>query len=375
MASSWLGVGVLILAALLGSATAQAGGYGYGGYPAKVAAAPSTAPEGAPAPPAVPAVPAYAPVPPMQTPPPPAAGTPLRFGFYRRSCPPAEHLVKLVVGKAIRNNPGVGAGLIRMAFHDCFVQGCDGSVLLDPTPANTRPEKLGPPNFPSLRGFEVIDAAKALLERYCPGVVSCADVVQFAARDAAFFLSGYKVNYRLPAGRFDGSISLENETLAFLPPSSFNLSELVQSFVAKGLDVDDLVVLSGSHSIGRSHCSSFSDRISTPPSDMDPGLATILKGQCPANPNITNDPTVVQDIVTPNRLDNQYYRNVLRRKVLFNSDATLLTSRETARKVVENAVVRGSWERKFARAMVKMSLIEIKNAANGEIRKNCRVVN
>jgi peroxidase len=354
--ASRLGIGVLILAALLGSATAQQAGYGY------PAAAPSVAP------------PADAPVPPTQTPPPPASPQ-LRFGFYRRSCPPAEYLVKLVVGKAIRNNPGIGAGLIRMAFHDCFVQGCDGSVLLDPTPANQRPEKLGPPNFPSLRGFEVIDAAKALLERYCPGVVSCADVVQFAARDASFFLSGYKVNYRLPAGRLDGRVSLENETLAFLPPPSFNLSELVQSFAVKGLDVDDLVVLSGSHSIGRSHCSSFTDRISTPPSDMDPGLATILKGQCPANPNFTNDPTVVQDIVTPNRLDNQYYKNVLRRKVLFNSDAALLTSSQTASKVVENANPRGRWERKFARAMVKMSLIEIKNAGNGEIRRNCRVVN
>jgi peroxidase len=43
--------------------------------------------------------------------------------------------------------------------------------------------------------------------------------------------------------------------------------------------------------------------------------------------------------------------------------------------VQENAVIRGRWERKFARARVKMSLIEIKNFANGEIRKNCRVVN
>ncbi|KAG2638638.1 peroxidase 2-like [Panicum virgatum] len=357
--ASRLGVGVLILAALLGSATAQAG---YGEY---TAAAQGMAPEGAPT--------SETPVPPAQTPPPPAPG--LRYGFYSRSCPPAEYFIREVVAKAIRKNPGVGAGLIRMAFHDCFVQGCDASVLLDATPANPRPEKLGPPNFPSLRGFEVIDAAKALLENFCPGVVSCADVVQFAARDAAFFLSGYKVSYRLPAGRFDGRVSLENETLAFLPPPSFNLTELLDSFRAKGLDVDDLVVLSGAHTIGRAHCSSFSDRISTPPSNMDPGLATVLRGQCPANLNFTNDPTVVQDIVTPNRLDNQYYKNVLRRKVLFNSDAALLTSRQTASKVVENAVIRGRWERKFARAMVKMSLIEIKNAGNGEIRKNCRVVN
>ncbi|RLN35755.1 peroxidase 2-like [Panicum miliaceum] len=308
-------------------------------------------------------------------PPPPPPRPRLKFGFYKNSCPPAEVIVRDAVRNATTLNPGLGAGLIRMAFHDCFVQGCDGSVLLDPTPANPRPEKLGPPNFPSLRGFEVVDAAKAALERYCPGVVSCADVVQFAARDAAFFLSGYRIDYRLPAGRFDGRVSLESESLAFLPPPSFNLSQLIDSFRVKGMNVDDLVVLSGSHTIGRSHCSSFSDRISAPPSDMEPGLATILKGQCPANPTFTNDPTVVQDIVTPDKLDNQYYKNVLNHKVLFNSDATLLTSTQTARKMVENAFVRGKWEKKFAKAMVKMAAIEIKTAANGEIRKNCRMVN
>ncbi|CAN6206243.1 unnamed protein product [Urochloa humidicola] len=307
-----------------------------------------------------------------------AAQTPaprLKAGFYQRSCPRAEDIVREAVRNATSVNPGLGAGLIRMAFHDCFVQGCDGSVLLDPTPANPRPEKLGPPNFPSLRGFDVVDAAKDALEKACPGVVSCADVVQFAARDAAFFLSDSRVSYKLPAGRFDGRVSLESETLAFLPPPSFNLSQLITSFQVKGLDIDDLVVLSGSHSVGRSHCSSFSDRISTPPSDMDPGMAFVLKGVCPANPNFTNDPTVVQDFVTPTDLDNQYYKNVLNHKVLFNSDASLLKSAQTAGKVVENAFVRGRWESKFAKAMVKMSLIEIKTAANGEIRKNCHLVN
>ncbi|CAN6168984.1 unnamed protein product [Urochloa humidicola] len=310
-----------------------------------------------------------------QTTPQPPPRPRLRFGFYKQSCPPAEVIVRDAVRNAIIANPGLGAGLIRMAFHDCFVQGCDASVLLDPTPANPRPEKLGGPNFPSLRGFEVIDAAKAALERFCPGVVSCADVVQFTARDAAFFLSGFRVDYRLPAGRLDGRVSLETEALAFLPPPSFNLSELTASFAAKGLDVDDLVVLSGSHTIGRSHCSSFSDRISTPPSDMDPGMAFILKGECPANPNFTNDPTVVQDIVSPDKLDNQYYKNVLNHKVLFNSDAALLTSTQTARKVVENAFVRGRWEKKFAKAMVKMAAVEVKTNADGEVRRSCRVVN
>uniref|UniRef100_A0ACD6AEN1 Uncharacterized protein n=1 Tax=Avena sativa TaxID=4498 RepID=A0ACD6AEN1_AVESA len=299
----------------------------------------------------------------------------LRVGHYKRRCPSAEYIVKAVVGKALYQNPGLGAGIIRMAFHDCFVQGCDASVLLDPTVANPRPEKLSPPNFPSLRGFEVIDAAKAALEGYCPGVVSCADVIAFAARDSASFLSSYRINYDIPSGRLDGRVSLESEALRFLPPPFANLSQLVNGFKAKNMNEDDLVVLSGAHSIGVSHCSSFTDRLPPNPSNMNAALSALLQTKCPLAPNFTNDPTVVQDIVTPDQMDNQYYKNLRKRNVLFRSDAELLASSLTSRKVLQNALFPEVWERKFARAMVKMSAIEIKTAANGEIRKNCRVVN
>ncbi|KAL6589458.1 hypothetical protein ACP70R_050353 [Stipagrostis hirtigluma subsp. patula] len=341
----------IVMVALLGAVTAQAqAGYGYGGYPRPTPPTPS---------------------PPSQTPP-PSAGPPLRLDFYKYSCPKAEAIVGEVVKNATTNNPGIGAGLVRMAFHDCFVRGCDASVLLDPTPANQQPEKLAPPNFPSLRGFEVIDAAKAALERACPRTVSCADIVQFAARDASKFLSGGRISYGMPAGRRDGRVSIASETID-LPPPTFNLSELIGNFRNKGLNVADLVVLSGAHTIGRSHCSSFSDRLSGS-SDMNPALAASLRRQCrPAN--ASDDPTVVQDIVTPDKMDNQYYRNVLNRNVLFTSDAALVSTFQTSAMVFLNSVVPGLWEQRFGAAMVKMAGIEVKTGTNGEIRRNCRVVN
>ncbi|KAL6589457.1 hypothetical protein ACP70R_050352 [Stipagrostis hirtigluma subsp. patula] len=339
----------IVLVALLGAVTAQAqAGYGYGGYPSPTPPTPS---------------------PPSQTPPP--AGPPLRLDFYKYSCPKAEAIVSEVVRNATAGNPGIGAGLVRMAFHDCFVRGCDASVLLDPTPANPQPEKLAPPNFPSLRGFEVIDEAKAALERACPRTVSCADIVQFAARDASKFLSGGRVNYPMPAGRRDGRVSLAGETID-LPPPTFNLTELIDNFRNKGLNVADLVVLSGAHTIGRSHCSSFSDRLSGS-SDMNPTLAASLRRQCPAN--ATTDPTVVQDIVTPDRMDNQYYRNVLNRNVLFTSDAALVSTFQTRVMVFLSSAIPGLWEQRFGDAMVKMAGIEVKTGTNGEIRRNCRAVN
>jgi peroxidase len=307
--------------------------------------------------------------------PPNPATSGLKVGYYHDKCPPAEAIVKHVVKAAVRQNRDVGAGIIRMLFHDCFVEGCDASVLLDPTPANPQPEKLSPPNNPSLHGFEVIDAAKAAVERACPGVVSCADIIAFAARDASFFLSGRKVDFDMPAGRLDGRVSLSSGPLNFLPPPTFGLSQLVDSFAAKGLSAEDMVVLSGAHTVGRSHCSSFvPDRLAVP-SNMDPALAASLRHQCPANPTASNDPTVVQDVVTPAKLDNQYYKNVLAKKVLFTSDNALLTSPETAKMVSDNAFVPWMWEEKFKVAMVKMASVEVKTGNAGEVRKNCRVVN
>ncbi|XP_068662511.1 peroxidase 5-like [Aristolochia californica] len=306
----------------------------------------------------------------------PASASPLRVGFYRSTCPSAEYLVRQTVSKALAKNPGLGAGLIRMHFHDCFVRGCDASVLLDTVPGQ-QGEKDHPANSPSLRGFEVIDEAKALIEARCPEKVSCADILTFAARDSAYILGG--INFAVPAGRRDGRVSIFNEVTQNLPPPGFNAQQLRDNFARKGLSIDEMVILSGAHSIGVSHCSSFSTRLysfnATHPQDpsMDRSFASYLQRRCPP-PGSSRDSTVALDVVTPNCLDNRYYENLKNHRGLLTSDQTLYDSPLTASFVKKNANFGSNWAAKFGYATLKMGSIEVLTGNQGEIRTNCRVV-
>lgn len=259
------------------------------------------------------------------------------------------------------------------------MQGCDGSLLLDSVPGQPPAEKANPANFPSLRGFEVIDEAKARVEEACPKTVSCADILAFAARDSAL-KAGY-IGYAVPSGRRDGRISLSSEVLqGNIPPPSFSAAQLRDNFNNKGLSLDDMVTLSGSHSIGVSHCSAFSNRLSGFNATFDqdpslhPGFAASLRSSC-RSASANNDPFVANDFQTPNVLDSKYYDNLIRHKGVLSSDQTLFDSSLTRKLVVKNAKYGSAWAKKFAAAMIKMGTIDVLTGEEGEIRYNCRFVN
>lgn len=46
----------------------------------------------------------------------------LSMQYYWMTCPFAEQIVKNAVNKALQDDPTLAAGLVRMHFHDCFIE-------------------------------------------------------------------------------------------------------------------------------------------------------------------------------------------------------------------------------------------------------------
>ncbi|RDX79784.1 Peroxidase 3 [Mucuna pruriens] len=302
-------------------------------------------------------------------------GGSLRKKFYRDSCPQAEDTIKNKIEQYVSDNPNLPAKLLRMHFHDCFVRGCDGSVLLNST-ANNTAEKDAIPNL-TLAGFGVIDDIKNALEAKCPKTVSCADILALAARDAVS-VQFNKPMWEVLTGRRDGTVSKSSEALANIPAPFFNLTQLKQSFASKGLTSHDLVVLSGGHTIGIGHCNLFSRRLYnfTGKGDQDPSLnssyAAFLKTKCKSLSDTST--TVEMDPGSSRKFDSDYYPNLLEKKGLFQSDAAILTQDQSA-DIAKELVDQNKFFTEFAQSMKRMGAIGVLTGSAGEIRNKCSLVN
>ncbi|KAG6515071.1 hypothetical protein ZIOFF_025451 [Zingiber officinale] len=303
------------------------------------------------------------------------SATNLRVGYYSETCPSAERLVREAIRAAMAREPRSGASVMRLQFHDCFVNGCDGSVLLDDTPTMVG-EKLALSNINSLRSFEVIDEAKTAVEKECPGVVSCADIVVIAARDAVALSGGPEWEVRL--GREDSLIASQEASDEIMPSPRANATALISLFARFNLTVVDLVALSGSHSIGEGRCFSIVFRLynqsgtGRPDPAMDPDYREKLDALCP----LGGDGNVTGGLdATPTAFDNQYFKDLVQLRGFLNADQTLFSGGETATKEVVERFSRdqGAFFAAFVEGMIKMG--ELQTQQRGEIRRNCRVVN
>jgi peroxidase len=90
--------------------------------------------------------------------------------------------VEKVVATKFAFDPTNAKIQLHLFFHDCFMQRCDASILINSTNSTNmnQVEKNVTINF-SLGNFFVIDDIREQLEKKCPSVVSCINVLALVA--------------------------------------------------------------------------------------------------------------------------------------------------------------------------------------------------
>ncbi|KAG6589239.1 Peroxidase 4, partial [Cucurbita argyrosperma subsp. sororia] len=297
-----------------------------------------------------------------------SANAQLSANFYAKSCPNLERTVRSVMTKAVIAEKRMGASILRLFFHDCFVNGCDGSILLDDTPTFTG-EKNAFPNRDTARGFEVIDKIKTEVEATCKNTVSCADILALAARDGVDLLGGPDWNVLL--GRKDSRTASESDANNNLPGPGSDLPTLISMFNAKGFNANEMTALSGAHTIGMASCRFFRRRIYND-TNINPAFAEQRRDNCPFT---GGDANLAPLDSTTQRFDNQYFKDLIQQRGLLHSDQELFNGGSQDALVQTYSKSLLTFRRDFVNAMIKMGDLSPPPGLPTEIRRNCRVVN
>ncbi|KAL6205187.1 hypothetical protein ACLB2K_022449 [Fragaria x ananassa] len=312
-----------------------------------------------------------------KAPPPPPKQNQLMWHFYKvtNTCRDAELYIRHQVELLWHQDKSITPKLLRLLYSDCFVTGCDASVLLDgPNSEKTAPQNLG------LGGFVFIDRIKRVLEQRCPGAVSCADLLNLATRDAVH-LAGAP-SYPVLTGRRDGLKS--SRSSVDLPSPSISWQASLDYFKSRGLNVLDMTTLLGSHSMGKTHCRFILDRLynfngtNKPDPNMDPSFLSSMRKLCPPRTKKgQSDPLVYLNPQSgPSySFTNSYYSRVLSKKSVLGIDQQLLLGEDTKDITDEFDAGLEDFRRSYAYSMSRMGSIKVLTGKQGEIRRNCRVRN
>uniref|UniRef100_A0ACD5WQL6 Uncharacterized protein n=2 Tax=Avena sativa TaxID=4498 RepID=A0ACD5WQL6_AVESA len=275
------------------------------------------------------------------------------------ACPQLEGIVRSTVQDALRQEIALAAGLLRIFFHDCFPNGCDASILLNTT--SDRETAQGPNLTIQPRAMQLIETIRARAQAACGPTVSCADITLLATR-AAVIASGGPW-FPVPEGNLDSLAPAAQSKVLELPgPATDSVSALVAKFATRGLgDAADLVALSGAHTIGRSQCSSFSERTKR----SDDTFSKKLAANCTKRPNMLQN----LDVVTPDLFDNGYFKALTFNQGVFTSDMALVKDGATKGIVKQFADSKDAFFQQFARSMTKLANAPKTDGNKGEIRR------
>ncbi|XP_010508422.1 PREDICTED: probable peroxidase 26 [Camelina sativa] len=301
----------------------------------------------------------------------------LTWHYYKvyNTCENAENFIRHQVEIFYKKDKSIAPKLLRLLYSDCFVSGCDASVLLE----GPNSERMAPQNR-GLGGFVIIDKIKIVLEQRCPGVVSCADILNLATRDAVH-LAGAP-SYPVFTGRRDGLTS--DKQNVDLPSPSISWDQAMDYFKSRGLSVLDMATLLGSHSMGRTHCSYVVDRLynynktGKPSPTMNKYFLSEMAKQCPPRTRKgQTDPLVYlnPDSGSNHSFTNSYYSRILSNKSVLEVDQQLLYNDDTKQISEEFAASFEDFRKSFALSMSKMGAINVLTKTEGEIRRDCRRTN
>lgn len=302
----------------------------------------------------------------------------LSLDYYHNSCPRFNQIVQDTITSKQITSPTTAAASLRLFFHDCLVNGCDGSILISSTPFNSA-ERDADINR-SLPGdaFDVVVRAKTALELACPNTVSCADILAVATRDLVTMVGGPYYNVLL--GRKDGLVSKSSYVEGKLPRPTMSISQIIELFASNGFSIQETVALCGAHTIGFSHCKEFSSgiynysRYSQYDTQYNPRFAQALQKACSdyqKNPTLS----VFNDIMTPNKFDNMYFQNLPKGLGLLRSDHGLYSDPRTKPFVETFAADQSKFFQAFGKAMEKLSVYKVNTGRKGEIRHRCDAFN
>ncbi|KAJ4834523.1 hypothetical protein Tsubulata_017870 [Turnera subulata] len=283
--------------------------------------------------------------------------------FYGTTCPNVTNVVRSVVEQARRSDSLIGPKLIRMHFHDCFVNGCDGSILLVGNGVDS--EQNAVPNQ-SIDGYSVVDDIKTALENACPGVVSCADILALSSQILVGLAGG--PTWQVPLGRRDGRSANRAGTTA-IPGPFESLSNITRKFSDVGLDTTDLVALSAF----QTRLYNFNN--GNPDPTLDTTYLNQLRQTCPQSGG--GSTTTSLDPATPNGFDNNYFTNLQNNRGLLSSDQVLFSTSGAPTVAIVNrfASSQSDFFDSFGQSMINMGNISPLTGSNGEIRADCKRVN
>ncbi|KAG5549152.1 hypothetical protein RHGRI_014500 [Rhododendron griersonianum] len=213
--------------------------------------------------------------------------------FYDNTCPNAL-TIRTSIRQAVSSECRMAASLIHLHFHDCFVQGCDASILLD-VAATAMSERTALPNARSARDQKAIT-----LPCVC-------------------------------------NIEIKHRYTQEMPH------------------------------IG------YCNRIYSNGSNIDASFTSTRRRTCPAAGNRNLAPL---DLVTPNSFDNNYFKNLIQKKGLLESDQVLFNGGSTDSIVSEYSTNPATFKADFAAAMIKYgNIIDSTTSKNGVERRICSALN